>query len=54
VNVLDFYLDEEREAERIQIIKLAHREDPKSTETLRGYVREAMREYCLVCARNII
>jgi hypothetical protein len=43
INVVDFYLDEERAQERKHIIQLAHQTDKASTELLRGYVREAMR-----------
>jgi linoleate 10R-lipoxygenase len=44
VQVVDFYLDDERKAEREQIIKLVNKTDNASNELLRGYVREAMRE----------
>ncbi|KAJ7448053.1 heme peroxidase [Mycena latifolia] len=43
VHVIDFYLDEARKAERLQILKLVNKDDSKSTEMLRGYVREGMR-----------
>ncbi|KAJ7174160.1 heme peroxidase [Mycena crocata] len=43
VHVIDFYLDDSHEQERLQIIKLVQSDDSKSTEILRGYVREAMR-----------
>ncbi|KAJ3865441.1 heme peroxidase [Lentinula novae-zelandiae] len=43
VNVIDFYFDDERAPERAKIIELAKASDDKSTELLRGYVREAMR-----------
>ncbi|KAJ6607611.1 heme peroxidase [Mycena sp. CBHHK59/15] len=43
VHVVDFYFDDAREQERIQILRLAQNDDAKSTELLRGYVREAMR-----------
>ncbi|KAJ3844035.1 heme peroxidase [Lentinula raphanica] len=43
VNVIDFYLDDERAPERAKIINLVKAGDNKSTELLRGYVREAMR-----------
>ncbi|KAF9039702.1 heme peroxidase [Hymenopellis radicata] len=43
VHVLDFYLDDSHEQERIQILKLVQSDDSKSTDLLRGYVREAMR-----------
>jgi hypothetical protein len=43
INVVDFYLDGERDKERKHIIQLAHQTDNASTEILRGYVREAMR-----------
>ncbi|KAJ7469076.1 heme peroxidase [Mycena latifolia] len=49
VHVLDFYLDDAREHERREILRLVHSNDAKSTETLRGYVREGMRlnpQYC--------
>jgi len=41
--VVDFYLDDERAPEREEIAKLVHKDDSKSMELLRGYVREAMR-----------
>ncbi|KAL0577268.1 hypothetical protein V5O48_004725 [Marasmius crinis-equi] len=45
VHVIDFYLDEERAEQRTKIIQLAKASatDTASMETLRGYVREAMR-----------
>lgn len=43
VQVIDVYLDDQREAERNHIRQLAGSQDPSSTEVLRGYVREAMR-----------
>ena len=43
VQVIDVYLDDEREAERNHIRQLAGSNDPSSTDVLRGYVREAMR-----------
>ncbi|KAJ7340010.1 heme peroxidase, partial [Mycena albidolilacea] len=43
VHVIDFYLDDARQHERAQILKLVHLNDEKSTDLLRGYVREAMR-----------
>ncbi|KAJ4490906.1 heme peroxidase [Lentinula aciculospora] len=43
VNVIDFYLDDERAPERAKIVELAKATDDNSTELLRGYVREAMR-----------
>ncbi|KAJ3993518.1 heme peroxidase [Lentinula boryana] len=43
VNVIDFYLDDERATERAKIVELAKANDDNSTELLRGYVREAMR-----------
>ncbi|KAJ7894889.1 heme peroxidase [Mycena olivaceomarginata] len=45
VHVIDFYLDDARQHERAQILKLVHLNDEKSTDLLRGYVREAMRKY---------
>ena len=44
-HVIDFYLDEQRAAERAEIQKLILRKDPEAKELLRGYVREAQREY---------
>ena len=38
--VVDFYLDDERAAERVDIISLSKKSDPASMERLRGYVRE--------------
>ncbi|KAF9257706.1 heme peroxidase [Marasmius fiardii PR-910] len=43
VQVIDFYFDDERAAERAQVISLSKATDATSTATLRGYVREAMR-----------
>ncbi|KAJ7160328.1 heme peroxidase [Mycena filopes] len=43
VYVVDFYMDDSHAKERAQILDLVQRDDAKSTETLRGYVREAMR-----------
>jgi len=43
VHVVDFYFDEEREKERLHILRLVRSDDTESTELLRGYVREAMR-----------
>lgn len=45
MHVIDFYLDDARQHERAQILKLVHLNDEKSTDLLRGYVREAMRKY---------
>jgi linoleate 10R-lipoxygenase len=42
VNVIDFYLDDAREKERLEIIRLSQTNDKESTELLHGYVREAM------------
>ena len=39
--VVDFYLDDARSAERQKIIELAKRDDAASLELLKGYVREA-------------
>ncbi|KAG9091000.1 hypothetical protein FRC06_000785 [Ceratobasidium sp. 370] len=41
--VVDFYLDNERRAEREAICKLALQETPENDRKLAGYVREAMR-----------
>ncbi|KAJ7923789.1 heme peroxidase [Mycena leptocephala] len=43
VHVVDFYLDDTHEKERLQILQLVQSDDSKSTDMLRGYVREAMR-----------
>ncbi|KAG6809913.1 hypothetical protein H0H92_014111 [Tricholoma furcatifolium] len=43
VNVIDFYLDDERAKERQQIIQLVNNKGPGSEELLRGYVSEGMR-----------
>ncbi|TFK61373.1 heme peroxidase [Pluteus cervinus] len=43
VQVVDFYLDKERDEERNVIVELAQRDDDASIELLRGYTREAMR-----------
>jgi linoleate 10R-lipoxygenase len=45
VHVIDFYLDAEREKEKVQILQLVHLDNSQSTELLRGFVREAMRMY---------
>jgi hypothetical protein len=42
VNVIDFYLDNAHEKERLEIIRLAQSNDEQRVELLRGYVREAM------------
>jgi len=41
--IVDFYLDNERQAEREAICKLVLQETPESDRKLAGYVREAMR-----------
>ncbi|KAJ7506939.1 heme peroxidase [Mycena galericulata] len=43
VHVIDFYLDDAREKERKQILKLVQSDDTNATNLLRGYVREGMR-----------
>ncbi|KAJ7160327.1 heme peroxidase [Mycena filopes] len=43
VHVVDFYLDDSHAKERAQILSLVQSDDSNSTETLRAYVREAMR-----------
>ncbi|KAG5638617.1 hypothetical protein H0H81_011507 [Sphagnurus paluster] len=43
IHVIDFYLEEEHDKERRQIVELVQKSDPDSTELLRGYVREALR-----------
>ncbi|KAG9073983.1 hypothetical protein FS749_014512, partial [Ceratobasidium sp. UAMH 11750] len=43
VQVVDFYLDNERHEEKAAICKLALQETPESDRKLAGYVREAMR-----------
>ncbi|KAJ7078001.1 heme peroxidase [Mycena belliarum] len=43
VHVVDFYLDDAHEQERIKICKVVQSDDSESTDMLRGYVREAMR-----------
>ena len=48
VHVVDFYLDDARAKERAEIVKLVDVGDEKSTELLRGYVREAMRMFLQV------
>ena len=45
VQAIDFYLDDERAKEREEIVQLVHRTDDESASLLRGYVREAMREF---------
>ena len=50
VQVIDVYLDGQREAERNHIRQLAGSKDPSNTEVLRGYVREAMRWFHLAFA----
>ncbi|KAG7449917.1 heme peroxidase [Guyanagaster necrorhizus] len=41
--IVDFYLDDSRAAERTALIAVCKRDDAKSSELLKGYVREAMR-----------
>ncbi|KAH8111877.1 heme peroxidase [Phellopilus nigrolimitatus] len=41
--VVDFYLDDSRAAERAQLVAACARDDKKGAELLRGYVREGMR-----------
>jgi linoleate 10R-lipoxygenase len=48
VQVLDFYLSDERAVERAQILELVKKDDTMSTELLRGYVREGMRKLYLI------
>ena len=43
--VVDFYLDDARAAERADIISLSKKSDPATMERLRGYVREAQRKF---------
>jgi linoleate 10R-lipoxygenase len=45
VNVIDLYLDDAHEKERLDIIRLSQASDKQSTELLHGYVREAMSTY---------
>ncbi|KAK0439191.1 heme peroxidase [Armillaria borealis] len=42
-HIVDFYLDDSRAAERAALIAVCKRNDAKSSELLKGYVREAMR-----------
>ena len=46
--IVDFYMDDERSAERAEIIKLARADsqDPAQKALMLGYVREAQRESC--------
>ncbi|CAL1694713.1 unnamed protein product [Somion occarium] len=41
--VVDFYLDDERAAERAEIVKLVKRNNPEATELIHGYIREGQR-----------
>ena len=41
MQVIDFYIDDARSAERAEIIKLVQKNDAASTELLQGYIREA-------------
>jgi hypothetical protein len=43
VLAVDFYLDNEREKQRMEILRLVQHDDPASSELLLGYAREAMR-----------
>ncbi|KAF9492298.1 heme peroxidase [Pleurotus eryngii] len=43
VHTVDFYLDDGRAKERVEIIRLVKKDDAQSTELLQGYVREALR-----------
>ena len=45
VNVIDFYLDDARAAERKHIAELVHSTDSSAEVLLRGYVCEAMRTF---------
>jgi hypothetical protein len=40
---VDFYLSEEHERERVEILRLVTQEEAASEELLLGYVREALR-----------
>jgi len=42
-HIVDFYLDDSRATERAALIAVCKRNDAKSSELLKGYVREAMR-----------
>ncbi|SJL08734.1 related to Psi-producing oxygenase A [Armillaria ostoyae] len=42
-HIVDFYLDDSRAAERAALIDVCKRNDAKSSELLKGYIREAMR-----------
>ena len=43
--VVDLYLNDDRAAERADIISLSKKNDAASMERLRGYVREGMRMF---------
>ncbi|TFK61201.1 heme peroxidase [Pluteus cervinus] len=43
LQVIDFYLDDAREKDRLAILKLVQFESAENTELIRGYAREAMR-----------
>jgi linoleate 10R-lipoxygenase len=45
VHVIDFYLEDAQEKERIHIIQLCNSNDAQSAELLLGYVCEAMRMF---------
>jgi len=53
VHVVDFYLDDALAKERAEIVRLIGVGDEKSTELLRGYVREAMRMFFQVPASRL-
>jgi len=52
VRVVDFYLDEARDQEKSHIVELVNKKDAGSAALLRGYVREAMREWPLTFSQN--
>jgi len=43
VLVVDFYLKDEQERERVELLRLVNREDAESKELILAHVREAMR-----------
>lgn len=53
VQVVDMYLGDAHEKERVHILELVKKGDSESTELLRGYVREAMREYLVSSHQHV-
>lgn len=50
---MDFYLADEHAKERAEVIKLAGASDNDSLNLLRGYIREAQREFSSSTKKNM-